>query len=170
MFPGVKMEVVLRSKAFPTEKAMVDSYIYQFLMKENMDIVEEYGLEPFEMNVQSLERTFIDKVFALCDYYMDDDLKLHSRHIFDIYMLLPKMDFNDEFSKLIKEVREHRQQMGRCPSAAPDVIITALLSQIIKNRVYESDYEDITSYFQKTKIEYNEAIKAIQKIIEAEVF
>jgi hypothetical protein len=45
-----------------------------------------------------------------------------------------------------------------------------LLSQIIKNRVYESDYEDITSYFQKTKIEYNEAIKAIQKIIEAEVF
>jgi hypothetical protein len=170
MFPGVKMEVVLRSKAFPTEKAMVDSYIYQFLMKENMDIVEEYGLEPFEMNVQSLERTFIDKVFALCDYYIDNDLKLHSRHIFDIYMLLPKMDFNDEFSKLIKEVREHRQQMGRCPSAAPDVIITALLSQIIKNRVYESDYEDITSYFQKTKIEYNEAIKAIQKIIEAEVF
>jgi hypothetical protein len=36
-------------------------------MKENMDIVEEYGLEPFEMNVQSLERTFIDKVF-ITDY------------------------------------------------------------------------------------------------------
>lgn len=28
---------MLRSKAFPTEKATVDSYIYQFLMKENMD-------------------------------------------------------------------------------------------------------------------------------------
>lgn len=170
MFPGVKMEVVLRSKAFPTEKATVDSYIYQFLMKENMDIVEEYGLEPFEMNVQSLERTFIDKVFALCDYYMDDDLKLHSRHIFDIYMLLPKMTFNDEFCKLIKEVREHRQQMGRCPSSAPDVSIPSLLYQIIENRVYEGDYEDITSYFQKTKIEYDEAIKAIQKVIDAKVF
>jgi predicted nucleotidyltransferase component of viral defense system len=170
MFPGVKLEVVLRSKAFPTEKAMVDSYIYQFLMKENMDIIEEYGLEPFEMNVQSLERTFIDKVFALCDYYMDDDLKLHSRHIFDIYMLLPKMNFNEEFVQLIKDVREHRRQMGRCPSSAPDVSIPYLLSQIIENKVYECDYEDITSYFQKTKIEYNEAIKAIQKIIEAKVF
>lgn len=170
MFPGVKMEVVLSSKAFPTEKAIVDSYIYQFLMKENMDIVEEYQLEPFEMNVQSLERTFIDKIFALCDYYMDDDLKLHSRHIFDIYMLLPKMNFDDEFIELIKEVREHRQEMGRCPSAAADVSISSLLSQIIENRAYEGDYEDITSYFQKTKVEYNEAIKAIQKVIDASIF
>ena len=31
------------------------------------------NLEPFEMNVQSLDRTFIDKVFALCDYYMEND-------------------------------------------------------------------------------------------------
>ena len=170
MFPGVKMEVVLSSKAFPVKKAKVDSYISQFLMKENMDIVKEYGLEPFEMNVQSLERTFIDKVFALCDYYMENDLKLHSRHIFDIYMLLPYINLDDEFVYLVKEVRGHRQQTGRSPSSEPDVVIPSLLSQIIGNRVYEKDYEDITSYFQKTKIEYNEAIKAIQKVIEAKVF
>ena len=97
-------------------------------------------------------------------------MKLHSRHIFDIYMLLPKMDFNDGFSKLIKEVREHRQQTGRSPSSASDVSIPSLLSQIIENRVYESDYEDITNYFQKTKVEYDEAIKAIQKVVDAGVF
>jgi hypothetical protein len=170
MFPGVKMEVVLMSKAFPTEKILVDSYIYQFLMKDNMDIVEEYGLKPFEMNVQSLERTFIDKVFAICDYYLEDDIKFHSRHIFDIYMLLPKMNFNDEFEQLIKEVREHRRQIGRCPSSASDVNIRSLLVQIVENRVYEADYEDITEYFQKTKIEYTEAIKAIQKVVEASIF
>lgn len=45
-----------------------------------------------------------------------------------------------------------------------------MLSQIIENRVYESDYEDITSYFQKTKIEYNEAIKALQKVIDSKMF
>ena len=170
MFSGVKMEVVLMSKAFPTEKILVDSYIYQFLMKDNMDIVEEYGLKPFEMNVQSLERTFIDKVFAICDYYLEDDIKFHSRHIFDIYMLLPKMNFNDEFEQLIKEVREHRRQIGRCPSSASDVNVRSLLVQIVENRVYEADYEDITEYFQKTKIEYTEAIKAIQKVVEASIF
>ena len=85
-------------------------------------------------------------------------------------MLLPKMNFNEEFVQLIKEVREHRQQMGRCPSSASDVNIPLLLLQIVKSRVYEADYEDITGYFQKTKIEYNEAIKAIQKVVEASVF
>ncbi len=101
---------------------------------------------------------------------MYDDLKMHSRHIFDIYMLLPKIRFNDEFIQLIKEVREHRRQMGRCPSSAPNVSIPLLLSQIVENKVYEGDYEDITSYFQKTKIEYNEAIKAIQKVVESKCF
>ena len=170
MFPGVKMEVVLRSKAFPAEKALVDSYVYTFLMKENMDIVEEYGLEPFEMNVQSLDRTFIDKVFALCDYYMENDLKLHSRHIFDIYMLLPKMTFDDRFVELIKEVRAHRQMMGRCPSSAPEINIPHMIKEIIENRVYEKDYEDITSYFQKTKVDYDEAITALQRVIEISIF
>lgn len=132
--------------------------------------MEEYGLTPFQMHVQSLERTFIDKIFALCDYYINDDLKLHSRHIFDIYMLLPKMNFNDEFIKLTKEVRAHRLQMGRCPSASQDVSIPFLLSQIIENEVYKDDYENITSYFQKTKIKYDEAIKAIQKVIDAKIF
>lgn len=80
------------------------------------------------------------------------------------------MNFDDEFMELIKEVREHRQEMGRCPSAAPDVSISYLLSQIIESRAYEGDYEDITSYFQKTKVEYNEAIKAIQKVIDASIF
>ncbi len=29
------------------------------------------------------------------------------------------------------------------------------LSQIVEKRVYEADYDDITSYFQKTKIQYH---------------
>lgn len=32
------------------------------------------------MNLQSLERTYIDKVFALCDYYLQGKSKRYSRH------------------------------------------------------------------------------------------
>lgn len=170
IFPGVKLEVVLRSKAFPTEKIMVDNYIRQFLVKENETVIEEYGLDCFEMNVQSLERTFIDKVFALCDYYMENNLKLHSRHIFDIYMLLPRMNFNDGFKELIKEVRQHRQMMGGCPSSEPDVNISEILIDIVEKRVYESDYEEITSYFQKTKVRYDVAVNALIEIAKENIF
>lgn len=95
------MEVSLSSTSFPTVQMNVDSYVYQFLSKENMDIVQEFGLMPFPMTIQSLERTLADKVFALCDYYLERKIQRHSRHIYDIYMLLPLVPQTDDFKKFV---------------------------------------------------------------------
>ena len=35
-------------------------------------IIEQYSLQPFALNVQAAERTLIDIVFALADYYLGD--------------------------------------------------------------------------------------------------
>ena len=42
----------------------VDSYVHRYLMRENTDIVQEYGLDVFDMTLQELDRTLADKVFA----------------------------------------------------------------------------------------------------------
>lgn len=76
LIQGVKMEVSLVTIAFPTVQLLVDSYVYQFPKDENMDIVDKYNLQPFTMNIQELERTFIDKVFAICDYYLQGKIGL----------------------------------------------------------------------------------------------
>lgn len=62
LIEGVKMEVVLGSISFPTVEMEVDSYIYQVLKVDNMDFIREYELEPFIMTLQSIERTFINKI------------------------------------------------------------------------------------------------------------
>ncbi|SES43874.1 Predicted nucleotidyltransferase component of viral defense system [Butyrivibrio fibrisolvens] len=171
LIDGVKMEVVLGSIAFPTVEMEVDSYIYQVLKKDNMDLVELYELQPFTMTIQSLERTFIDKVFALCDYYIKGDVNKHSRHIYDLYMLMPKMTFDEGFKELVKEVRIERQKKPElCPSSLDGVDINDMLGIIIAEAVYEKDYESITSYFQKTRIEYEKAIEAVKKVIELKAF
>lgn len=85
LIQGVKMEVVLSSISFPTIVLDVDSYVYQYLSRDNMDIADEYGLRPFPMTLQTVERTLADKVFAVCDYYMQGRIKRHSRHLYDIY-------------------------------------------------------------------------------------
>lgn len=36
------------------------------------DLAEQFSLSRFPMNLQSLERTYIDKVFALCGYFAAD--------------------------------------------------------------------------------------------------
>ncbi len=102
---GVKMEVALGSIAFPTEKLKVDSYAYRFLQKDNKEIISQYGLEPFYRNVQRMDRTLIDKVFVLCDYYMQGKTKRYSRHIYDIYMLLPYVNQDEDLKSLVREVR-----------------------------------------------------------------
>lgn len=54
------------------------------------------------MKVQGMDRTLVDKVFAICDYYMLDKVKNHSRHIFyEIYKLIQIVPNTDEFRKLI---------------------------------------------------------------------
>jgi len=113
----------------------------------------------------------MEVVFALCDYYLKGDINKHSRHIYDLYMLMPKMTFDQDFKKLIEDVRiERRKKPERCPSSLDGVNIDDMLEKIVDEAVYEKDYETITSYFQKTRIEYDTAIEAVKKIIELHIF
>ncbi|MCR4588774.1 MAG: nucleotidyl transferase AbiEii/AbiGii toxin family protein [Lachnospiraceae bacterium] len=168
---GVKMEVVLGSIAFPTVMMEVDNYIYQVLKADNSDFITEYELEPFTMTLQNIERTFIDKVFALCDYYIKNNINKHSRHIYDLYMLLPKVTFNEIFKQLVEDVRTDRLKMPKmCPAAEAGIDINEQLREIVDQRVYEKDYAEITAYFLQEKVDYDEAIGVIDKIISSEMF
>ena len=170
LFPGVKMEVSLSSISFPTVKRPVESYVYQYLIRENRDIVDEYELYPFTMNVQTIDRTLVDKVFAICDYYLQGKTKRYSRHIYDIYMLLSAVELNEEFKELAKQVREVRSKMSICPSAFTGVDIPKLLKEIIDKEVYKEDYFEITTYFQNHPVSYEDAIGSVRIIAESGMF
>ncbi len=173
---GVILEVVLGSTAFPVERGMIDSYVYQFLKAENMDIVDEYSLAPFAMQTQSLSRTFIDKVFAICDYYLKQNetvgpcIARHSRHIYDLYMIRPRVVFDAAFHDLVQEVRAARVQMGNCPSALPDVDVPALLYEILRSRVYEEDYRNITAYFLRVPVSYSTVTPILEEAAQSGMF
>ena len=170
LIQGVKMEISLASLSFPTVKLPVESYVYKYLMKENMDIIDEYKLYPFVMNVQGIDRTLADKVFAICDYYLQGKTKRYSRHLYDIYMLLPRIELNEQFGELVKKVREVRAEMSICPSAVEGVDIPKLLREIIEKEVYKKDYLEITTYFQNYPVSYKNAIEAVKVIAESGIF
>ena len=58
----------------------------------------------FEMKVQGIDRTLADKVFAVSDYYLQGKVAKHSRHLYDIYKLLPLVPQDENFRELVKEV------------------------------------------------------------------
>ena len=70
--PQLLIETSFIVKSFPEEIKDASSMIYDYLkINGNDETIKKYGLEPFSIRVQTLERTFIDKVFALCDYMLD---------------------------------------------------------------------------------------------------
>jgi predicted nucleotidyltransferase component of viral defense system len=169
MLSSVKLETALGSYAFPTEIVSIGSYIGDFFMKkERSDLAEQFMLDGFEMKLQSIERTYIDKIFALCDYYILGKSKRYSRHLYDIYKLTRRIDFDDSFKKLYEEIRKHRKKMEICPSAEDGANVSALIREFCDKDFYKEDYQAITSYFSDDLVTYGDAIKQMRKL--ADIF
>lgn len=170
--PGLNVEMTYIQKSYPTETVMASSYIADFLVHNgNADIIEEYGLEPFEMQVQALERTLIDKVFALGDYYLSGSTLRISRHIYDISQLLLKVDLlAPELKDLVANVRNDRKPNKTCLSAQDGVDMQALLQRIVCEEVFKKDYEGITLKLLTKPVSYGDAIQSIKRVIESKIF
>ena len=169
--PMVILETSFAEVSFPTVFLPVDSYIGDMMQIEAPEMVESFGLLPFEMKVQGIDRTMIDKIFAICDYYLKGDIRRHSRHIYDIYKLLPVVVLDENFGKLVKEVRKVRaKNVSVCHSAQPGVYVPGVLMEIIDKEIYRDDYESVTSRILEEKISYDVAIEAVRKIAESELF
>lgn len=165
------VETAVFIRSYPSKVMTASSFIYKYLYDNGYhDIITQYDLEPFELNVQIAERTLIDKIYALCDYYLSDKVVEHSRHIYDIYKLLDVVEINNELRQLALEVREERKKHKTCLSAQDGVDINLLLQEIIDKDVYKSDYESITSSLLFEEIEYHTAVKAFQIIVDNRLF
>ena len=164
IMPGVKLETALVSYSFPTEERDVDSIIYGAIKDSAPDIITDYGLEPFSMKVQSVSRTFIDKIYALCDYYLEDKTKRFSRHLYDLHMLYPTITIDDSFMELIQQVRDHRSQLPICPSAKEGVNIKSLIMEFLDKEFYKSDYDNITRTLISDDVTYEQTTLTLREI------
>lgn len=166
--PELVVETYVALLPFPTTKRLVDNYIYRFLSKiDRLDIAEAYNLMPFEITTQTIERTLVDKVFAICDYYMQGKTERHSRHLYDIHKIVTYVGITDEMKRLVPEVREVRSNLSICPSAMEEVSVTNILYEIIDKQVYKMDYENITLGLLFVPETYQAVIQSIRQLAES---
>lgn len=165
------VETVFMVKSYPDELKTATSMIYDF-WKEIGDVsaIKEYEMKPFEIRVQTLDRTLVDKVFAICDYAVSNNTTGYSRHIYDLYKLLSVVVLDEKLKKLVNEVRLDRKKHARCYTAQDNYEIPTILRRIIDERIYYKDYEEITRKVLFDEISYDDAITALYRIIESGVF
>ena len=85
----------------------------------NKDIIENYGLEPFALNILDKRQTLIEKLAALVRFSFSDnyiyDIAARIRHFYDLHFLLQEKEckayvksgqFSTDFTSLLEHDRE----------------------------------------------------------------
>ena len=174
LFDSDKLEIIIETSyyqsVYPVNKHIINSYIGSFCKNNNIKMPVPFVID-FEMNVQSVERTFIDKIFAVCDYKIQNMEDRDSRHLYDIAKMLPLISFDDKLDKLIDNVRDDRMLSKNNPSAQLEYNINDMLKEIINKRFYEKDYNFVTKKLLYENYSYDEAINnGIAYVINTDVF
>lgn len=165
------IETALFLRSYPNVKLTASSYVYEYLESiGRADMVDEYNLKPFELKVQALERTFVDKLFAICDYYLAGKTNEHSRHLYDLFKMSDIIVINDSMKELFVKVRKERKTHKFCLSAQDGVNIKKCLQEIIDKDVYKKDYENITASLIFDKVDYEMGRLNLIKIVSSDLF
>lgn len=103
--PYIRLEISAFTNPAPYEEAGIQSYVGKYLTENDFhkDVIK-YGLEAFNINVLSIERTFVEKTLSLIrsSYKGIDLLKEKIRHYHDLALLL-----NEERIKKMLSEKNH---------------------------------------------------------------
>ncbi len=89
----IAVEVSNLGNTHPYESMTIHTMIAEFIgTTNNVDLIQNYGLEPFDVNVLSIERTFCEKIISLVRFsYAEEPLKKLAgkvRHTYDLHQML----------------------------------------------------------------------------------
>jgi predicted nucleotidyltransferase component of viral defense system len=175
VFADIPLEIIIETsyyqKVYPVEEHIVGSFVGKFCKERGISLPISFEAAEVMMQVQSIERTFVDKVFAICDYKIQNMQDRASRHLYDICQLLAHVKMDEHLDELIDVVRDDRMHFKNNPSAQLKYNIPQMLKEIIQSRFYESDYRDITQKLLHENISYDYAVEnGIALVAESDVF
>ena len=162
LFSDIPLEMIVETSfyqpVYPALEHEVYSIIGRFCQERDIDLPIPFEASIVNMKVQSLQRTFIDKVFAICDYRLQDMQDRDSRHLYDIANILPNISVDDDLKALVDKVRKDRMTSKNNPSAQREHDIPEMLKEIIASRFYEPDYNNLTRKLLYEDVSYDEAV------------
>lgn len=175
LFASMPMEIIIETSyyqtVYPVEKLRVGSFVGRFCEERGIILPLSFDAATVYMNVQSVKRTFVDKIFAICDYRIQDMQDRDSRHLYDVCKLMSQVKLDEEMDALVDMVRNDRMLSKNNPSARLEYIIPEMLEEIIKSRFFEPDYKNVTQKLLYEDIDYDYAVEnGISVVAKSDVF
>lgn len=165
----ILVETIITYEPFPFEELLVSNYITKFLKEiGEVEIIEQFELLPFLVKTQTIERTFIDKIFAICDYFLEGKSSRYSRHLYDIHMIYQHGNVHrDKILSLFPIVASIRRGGHSTFSSEHGFELANKLKEIIFTQFYRDDYQTNTVQFLSKQITYDDVIRTLNELIES---
>lgn len=168
VFSHIVVETIVAYRPYPTTSIFVNNFVTNYLIEmDRSDIINSYDLQPFKMLIQSIDRTFIDKLFAICDYHIQGKYERYSRPLYDLYMIWKSSLLNiDRVNEIMLDVIYDRQRFeDRNPSCKKGSHPNLILKEIIETEVYKDDYLNVTDKLIYKSVPYEHCTETIFEII-----
>lgn len=168
VFSHIVIETIVVYRPYPTTTVYVNNFITNYLIEmDRSDIIDRFDLQPFKMLTQSIDRTFIDKLFAICDYHIHGKYERYSRHLYDLHMIWKSSLLNlDTLNEIMIDVIYDRQRYDvRNPSCKKGSCPNLILKEIIDKDVYKLDYLNVTHRLIYKSVPYEQCVNSILEII-----
>lgn len=114
------VEINSFANPFPYQRLTIKSMVFDFLMQtSNEKYIEQYNLQPFEVNVLSKEQTLLEKMVSLIRFSFKENIaesiSEKIRHFYDLYYLMKNPEciefvasasFKKQFDNILQHDRE----------------------------------------------------------------
>lgn len=127
IIPGqLLFEINSFANPFPYKKIQIKSFIYDYLSKIGRnDLIEEFDLRPFTINVLDKRTTMTEKIISLIRFSLSEnpkqELEAKIRHFYDLHYLVHDAEcldylYTDEFSNNFIGLMNHDRELFENPT------------------------------------------------------
>lgn len=173
-FGKVKVEATSFTVSEPTQGIEIAPHLYELCGEDRRKILREnYGVQPFIVQTISLERIFIDKVFAAEFYYVRNEYFDVAKHIYDLTVLMSNdkiktfLADKDEVTRIVALKRKEELNRKGGVDALLAIRDFSYFDGLKDNKNFAVEFERMQRTYvliQSDKIALSEALEAIQNL------
>ena len=176
------VEINSFANPFPYQRLLIKSFLFDFLMQTgNKKYIEQFGLEPFKVNVLNKEQTMLEKMVSLIRFSFADNpvesLSKKIRHFYDLYFLMKDSEcaafvklgtFKQQFDEILQHDKElfdepdgwQSKSVSESPLISNFEYVWKQLKEIYKKELSTLSYRPMPNE-KKVSEQFKELIKLI---------
>ena len=167
-------KVKVEATSEPTQGIEIAPHLYELCDEDRRKILREsYGVQPFIVQTISLERIFIDKVFAAEFYYVRNEYFDVAKHIYDLTVLMSNdkiktfLADKDEVTRIVALKRKEELNRKGGVDASLAIRDFSYFDGLKDNKNFAVEFERMQRTYvliQSDKIALSKAMEAIQNL------